>query len=103
MSSTNLLDYIPQGLAAARPVTPNLHSAAIGFWYSTDSEEMSCYADGAWIEDVFGAAGGDMSSANNLSDVANVATARSNLGLGALAVLATINGSNWSGTDLAVA
>lgn len=45
---------------------------------------------------------GDMLRANNLSDVINVATSRSNLGLGSLAVLSSINNGNWSGTDLAI-
>lgn len=41
--------------------------------------------------------------ANNLSDLTNVASGRTNLGLGALAVLNSVNDSNWSGTDLSIA
>lgn len=47
-------------------------------------------------------ASGDLLSTNNLSDVASVAGSRTNLGLGALAVLNTVNDGEWSGTDLAV-
>jgi hypothetical protein len=50
-----------------------------------------------------GTGSGDLLASNNLSDVASASTARSNLGLGALAVLGSVNNGNWSGTDLAVA
>lgn len=43
-----------------------------------------------------------LNPANNLSEV-TPATARSNLGLGALATLGSVNNSNWSGTALSVA
>jgi hypothetical protein len=39
----------------------------------------------------------------NLADLANIPAARTNLGLGSLSTLNTVNNGNWSGTALALA
>jgi hypothetical protein len=54
-TSTNLFDYISQGLAADRPATPALYPTALGVYWSTDTNELSLWAESAWIEDILGA------------------------------------------------
>ena len=47
MSSTNLKDYLGYGLKADRPASPPLSTATSGFYYATDTEELS-YWKGSW-------------------------------------------------------
>lgn len=48
MASGLIGEYIGEGLLAARPATPDIGAGVIAFWYSTDTEMLSTYVDGAW-------------------------------------------------------
>jgi hypothetical protein len=51
MSSGLITTYLGQGLAAARPPTPDLPTGAIGFYWATDGSagfELQVYANGSW-------------------------------------------------------
>ena len=47
-SATLITQYLGQGLAAARPATPAIDAGAIGYYYATDTNALSYYANGAW-------------------------------------------------------
>lgn len=85
----------------------NLKDTATGV-YVGNSVPGTVFASGATIspgglQGPAGTASGTaFQIANNLSEGVP-ATLRTNMGLGSLAVLNTVNGGNWSGTDLAVA
>lgn len=57
MSSGRVVDYLGEGLAASRPITLDLHPGTIGFWRSTDTEELSVWSDNAWHDASAGGGG----------------------------------------------
>lgn len=47
-----ITSFLGQGTHAARPATPNLTPAAISFYWSTDTNQLSAWVEGAWLEDI---------------------------------------------------
>jgi hypothetical protein len=83
MASGLITTYLGEGLAADRPTVPDIGTGPIALWYSTDTDELSVYANGGWHENVLLSGAGDMLAANNLSDVVSTSTSLTNLGLSA--------------------
>jgi hypothetical protein len=54
MASGRLADYLGKGLASARPASLDLHPEAVGFWYATDTDELSAWDGSAWIDGLSG-------------------------------------------------
>jgi hypothetical protein len=70
------------GAKASNPTLDNDGNALLAgaLYYNTTSVEMRLYTGSAWVA-AYVSGTGLLSAANNLSDVANTATARTNLGL----------------------
>lgn len=48
MSVTFITSYLGQGLAAARPVSPNITAGSIGYYFATDTNALTVFAGGTW-------------------------------------------------------
>lgn len=99
LPSVNKIYIIRSSYTGDYTVTVKPIGASSGIEMSK-TQTVFVYTNGTNIYEVSPAA---LLIANNLSDLADVATARTNLGLGALATKSTVNNGDWSGTDLAVA
>lgn len=63
MASGRLADYLGKGDSADRPVAPDLHPEAIGFYFAEDTGEWSAWDGSAWLEDIMAGGGGGIPDA----------------------------------------
>ena len=90
------------GASSTAPTGATVTTGDLWFDSSVGVLAMKVYNGSAWVA-AYISASGMLTAANNLSDLASASGGRSNLGLGALAILATVNNATWSGTDLSIA
>jgi hypothetical protein len=80
--------FLGQGLAADRPVTPNLHPSAVGWYFATDTGTISLWANSVWA---------DYYSADDVNAALASVTGTSGAGLDGVA---TGCGISYSGSGL---
>lgn len=85
------------------PLAPTQLQARVGVFESPAEDEVGWVTVGTLPPGSPGAGTGDMLAANNLSDVSNVSASRTNLGLDALAVLATVGTSEIDDNSVTLA
>ena len=78
------------GAKSSEPSTDNDGNALItgALYFNTTTNDMKVWSGSAWL-DAYASTSGTLAAANNLSDLDNVATARTNLGLGTAATTAS--------------